>query len=170
METPAMKFYQLHAIQSLPISAPEAWAFLSDPENLKRITPQHMGFTILNTINKPMYPGQIIQYRISPFPFVNTRWVTEITHVRDGEYFVDEQRFGPYKLWHHKHFIKVIKGGVALEDLVDFKLPFGVFGRIAYRLFIRKQLFNIFKFREQKLTQLFGSLEQASQKLTFNTI
>jgi ligand-binding SRPBCC domain-containing protein len=148
----------------------EAWDFLSDPENLKTITPEHMGFTILHPINKPMYPGQIIQYRVSPFPFLKMRWVTEITHVKEGEYFVDEQRFGPYKLWHHKHFIQVVKGGVSMEDIVDFKLPFGIFGRIAYELLIRNQLYNIFKFREQKLTQLFGTLEEAPQKLTFRTI
>lgn len=165
-----MKLYQLHSIQSLPIPAAQAWDFLSDPENLKRITPVHMDFTILHPINRPMYPGQIIQYSVSPFPFLKTRWVTEITHVREGKYFVDEQRFGPYKLWHHKHFIHEVEGGVAMEDIVDFKLPFGFFGRIAYELLVRKQLYKIFKFREQKLVQLFGTLEQAPQKLIFRTI
>ena len=110
-----MKLYQLHAKQAIPLTHEEAWNFLSSPSNLKVITPEHMGFQILSGADRPMFPGQIIQYKVSPFPGYTTKWVTEITHVREGEYFVDEQRFGPYALWHHKHFIK------PLAHVVDFK-------------------------------------------------
>ncbi|RIV45974.1 SRPBCC family protein [Flagellimonas pelagia] len=165
-----MKLYQLHAKQALPISKKEAWEFLSNPRNLKTITPKHMGFDILSGANKNMYPGQIIQYRVKPFPFFNTKWVTEITHVRDGDYFVDEQRFGPYALWHHKHFLKEIPGGVEMEDVVDYKIPFGFLGSLAQTLFIKKQLETIFLFRERKLNEIFGKVDENSSTLNFKSI
>ena len=103
-----MKIYTLHTKQNLPISLEKAWSFLSDPKNLKVITPDYMGFEILSGADRPMFPGQIIQYNVTPIAGINTKWVTEITHVKHLEYFVDEQRFGPYSLWHHKHFLKEI--------------------------------------------------------------
>lgn len=151
-----MKLYRLHTFQKLPISRDKAWDFLSDPSNLKEITPEHMGFKILSGADRKMYPGQIIQYIVKPFPWVSVKWVTEITHVEEGVYFVDEQRFGPYALWHHKHFIKEIDGGVEMEDIVDYKLPFGFLGRIMHALVVKKQLQQIFAFRKDKLIQLFG--------------
>ena len=135
-----MKLYQLHAQQSLPISKAVAWEFLSNPENLKVITPEHMGFDILSGAEKCMFPGQIIQYRVKPFPFYSTKWVTEITHIKEGDFFVDEQRFGPYALWHHKHFLNETTEGVEMEDIVDYKIPFGFLGGLAQILFIKKQL------------------------------
>ena len=117
-----MQLYQLNARQYLPMTKQAAWEFLSDPKNLKVITPEHMGFHILAGADRPMFEGQIIQYRVSPFPGFKTKWVSEITSVKEGEYFVDEQRFGPYALWHHKHFIKAIKGGVEMEDIIDYKI------------------------------------------------
>jgi len=107
-----MKLYTLQSVQKLPITPQEAWDFLSDPKNLKTITPDYMGFDILSGADRPMFEGQIIQYVVTPVAGIKTKWVTEITHVKEGEYFVDEQRFGPYALWHHKHFIKPIEGGV----------------------------------------------------------
>ena len=97
-----MKIYTLHTKQNLPISLDEAWAFLSDPKNLKTITPDYMGFKTLSGDDRPMFPGQIIQYIVTPVMGIPMKWVTEITHVVDKKYFVDEQRFGPYALWHHK--------------------------------------------------------------------
>ncbi len=155
-----MKLFQIHTNQKLPISPGEAWAFLSDPHNLKVITPDYMGFKILSGADRPMYAGQIIQYRVSPFPGINTKWVTEITHVTEGEYFVDEQRFGPYALWHHKHFIKEISGGVEMEDIVDYKLPFGWLGRLIHPIFVKPRLKKIFEYRTKKLTELFGNLDE----------
>lgn len=163
-----MKLYQLHAKQALAISKDEAWRFLSNPKNLKVITPDHMGFHILSGTERSMYPGQIIQYRVKPFPGFTTKWVTEITHVKEGNYFVDEQRFGPYALWHHKHFIKQIDGGVEMEDLIDYKLPLGVLGQLAQPLLVRKQLKQIFEYREAKLNELFGPLENYKNYLKIN--
>lgn len=165
-----MKLYQLHSTQVLPISKQEAWNFLSSPKNLKVITPDHMGFHILSGADKPMFSGQIIQYIVKPFPFFNTKWVTEITHVAQGDYFVDEQRFGPYALWHHKHFLKEVEGGVLMEGIIDYKLPFGILGQLAYPIVVKKQLREIFKYREQKLIELFGEVEGRSNTLELKSI
>jgi len=153
-----MKIYQLHSKQQLPISIDAAWGFLSNPKNLKIITPEHMGFDIISGADRPMYVGQIIQYYVKPFPGFKTKWVTEITHVKEKEYFVDEQRFGPYALWHHKHFLKEIDGGVEMEDLIDYKLPLGVLGQMAHPFLVKKQLDVIFNYRKNKLSELFGIL------------
>tara|TARA_R110000744_G_scaffold113644_1_gene212808 strand:+ start:1675 stop:2172 length:498 start_codon:yes stop_codon:yes gene_type:complete len=164
-----MKLYQLHSKQALPISKKEAWDFLSNPSNLKVITPEHMGFHILSGADRPMFPGQIIQYKVSPFPGYTTKWVTEITHVNEGNYFVDEQRFGPYALWHHKHFINEIAGGVEMEDVIDYKIPFGILGQLAHPLIVKKQLVEIFKYREQKLIKLYGTIINVPNELTLKS-
>jgi ligand-binding SRPBCC domain-containing protein len=101
---------------------------------------------------------------------VSTKWVTEITHVKDGGYFVDEQRFGPYALWHHKHFIKEIPGGVEMEDIVDYKLPMGFLGDLAHPIMVKKQLQKIFKYREAKLIELFGKMEKEENYLALRKI
>lgn len=165
-----MALYQLRSKQILPISMEKAWEFLSSPKNLQVITPDHMGFQILSGAERSMYPGQIIQYIVRPFPLVSTRWITEITHVQDGSYFVDEQRFGPYALWHHKHFLKEVEGGVEMEDVIDYKLPFGILGTWGHSLLVKKQLLKIFKYREEKLSALFGTVAQAKNSLEFKTI
>ena len=151
-----MKIYRLHTTQNLPISINEAWNFLSDPVNLKTITPDYMGFEILSGAEKKMFPGQIIQYIVTPILGIPTKWVTEITHVKKGEYFVDEQRFGPYSLWHHKHFLKPIKNGVEMEDIIDYKIPFGLFGQMIHPILVKPKLNEIFKYREIKLVELLG--------------
>ncbi len=125
-----MKIYQLHTTQKLPISLEEAWDFFSNPGNLKTITPDYMGFDILSGAERKMYPGQIIEYIVTPIAGIKTGWVTEITHVKDKAYFVDEQRYGPYSLWHHKHFFEEIPGGVKMDDLLHYKLPFGFLGQM----------------------------------------
>jgi len=163
-----MKLYQLKAKQGLPISREEAWKFLSDPKNLKTITPDHMGFHILSGADRPMFQGQIIQYVVKPFAGYATKWVTEITHVKEGAYFVDEQRFGPYALWHHKHFLYDTEGGVEMEDIIDYKIPFGVLGQLAQPILVKKQLQRIFKYRESKLEELFGNLEGYKNQLDLN--
>lgn len=148
--------YQYTTKQELPITMEEAWVFLSDPKNLKRITPAYMGFDILSGADRSMFPGQIIQYRLTPLLGIPFRWVTEITHVKEGSYFVDEQRFGPYTFWHHKHFIYPTEKGVIMEDIVDYKLPLGLLGRIAHFLFVRFKVKQIFSFREKALEQIFN--------------
>ena len=164
-----MRLYQLHTKQKLPISIDQAWEFLSDPNNLEKITPD-MGFEILSGTDRPMFAGQIIQYIVSPFPGVKTKWVTEITHVKDKEFFVDEQRFGPYALWHHKHFIKEIEGGVEMEDIVDYKLPFGILGRLLHTLVVKNKLKNIFEYREKRLIELFGDFEDQIKVIQMKSI
>ncbi len=154
-----MGVYTIKSTQQLPISIEQAWDFLSSPKNLQKITPAHMGFEIL-TENLPekVYPGMIIQYNVRPVLNIPMRWVTEITHVDHLNFFVDEQRVGPYRIWHHEHHLKVIPGGVEMNDIVTYQPPFGVLGSIANMLFIKGQLKEIFAFREQKLIELFGNM------------
>jgi len=151
-----MKIYTLHKKQKLPISVDEAWSFLSSPSNLKTITPDYMSFDILSGDDRPMFSGQIIQYIVTPVFGIKTKWVTEITHIKEGEYFVDEQRYGPYALWHHKHFIKPIEGGVEMEDIIDYKVPLGWLGQIVHPILVKPKLEEIFNYRKTKLESLFG--------------
>lgn len=164
-----MQLYQLHSRQALPISRDKAWEFLSNPNNLATITPDHMGFNIMAGADRPIFSGQIIQYKVSPFPGYATKWVTEITHMQQGAYFVDEQRFGPYSLWHHKHFINPISNGVEMEDIIDMKLPYGILGQLGYP-FIKNQLEKIFEYRAQKLNELFGEVDGRPNLLSINSI
>lgn len=157
-----MKLYSLHTVQKLPISIEEAWKFFSDPKNLKVITPEYMGFDIISGGDRPMFAGQIIQYIVKPVAGLKTKWVTEITHVNEPFHFVDEQRFGPYSLWHHKHFFREIEGGVEMEDIVDYKLPFGIIGRLVHKPVVRQKLEEIFAFRKKKLLEIFGEYKERS--------
>jgi ligand-binding SRPBCC domain-containing protein len=154
-----MKIYTLHSKQNLPISLEEAWEFLSNPKNLKTITPPYMGFKTLSGDDRDMFAGQIIQYIVTPVFGIPMKWVTEITHVQDKRYFVDEQRFGPYALWHHKHFLKEIPGGVEMEDIVDYKVPMGILGQIVHPFLVAPKLKEIFDFRTKKLIELFGEFK-----------
>ncbi len=115
--------YTLHKKQQLPVTLQEAWDFISNPKNLAVITPPSMGFKTLSGDDRKMFAGQIIHYRVTPLLGVKMEWVTEITHIADKSFFVDEQRYGPYKFWHHKHFLKEINNGVEMEDIVHYKLP-----------------------------------------------
>lgn len=151
-----MKIYTLHRKQKVPITVKEAWKFLSNPENLIKMTPKEMKFTILSKVDRPLYTGQIIQYSVSPFPGVKTKWVSEITHIEEFKYFVDIQLYGPYALWHHKHFVRKIKNGVEIEDIVDYKVPFGFLGRLLHPILVKPQLEKIFAFRQKKMIELFG--------------
>ncbi len=139
--------YTLEVKQILNISLAEAWDFFSSPGNLAKITPQHMDFIITSGTPAKMHPGQIISYKVAPFPKFKTNWVTEITHVSEGRFFVDEQRFGPYRMWHHEHHFEIQEKGVLMTDRVSYKLPFGIFGRIAHALFVKEQLKQIFSYR-----------------------
>ncbi|AOW20384.1 SRPBCC family protein [Urechidicola croceus] len=152
--------YRLSSKQNLPITVDEAWSFLSSPKNLKTITPDYMSFDIISGGEKPMFAGQIIQYIVTPILGIKTNWVTEITHVVDKKYFVDEQRFGPYSLWHHKHFIKKIEGGVEMEDIIDYKIPMGFLGRLMHPILIKPKLTEIFNYRTEKLKELYGSFDE----------
>ena len=151
-----MKIFKLKYSQKLPISLNEAWDFLSSPSNLELITPKSMDFNITDYDKKKAYPGQIIQYTVKPLLGIKINWVTEITQVQDKEFFVDEQRFGPYSFWHHKHFINEIENGVLMEDVIHYKIPLGPIGVLLNFLFINSKLKSIFKYRKQELIKTFG--------------
>ena len=151
-----MKIYTLHKSQKLPITLDEAWNFLSNPKNLKIITPDYMSFDIVSKIDRPLHTGQIIQYIVTPLLGIKTKWVSEITHIEDKKYFVDEQMYGPYSLWHHKHFIKEIEGGVEMEDIIDYKVPLGFLGQLVHPILVKPKLEEIFNYRQKKLLELFG--------------
>ena len=152
-----MMVNKLFYSQKLPISLDDAWDFLSSPNNLKLITPESMNFKIIDWDKKKAYPGQIIQYTVSPVLGIRIKWVTEITQVIRNSYFIDEQRFGPYSFWHHKHFIKEIDNGILMDDVIHYKIPFGLIGKILNKIYVQNKLDKIFKYRENKLNEIFGN-------------
>lgn len=152
-----MKLYKLETVQYVNASIDECWDFFSRPENLQKMTPTDMGFVITDFDGKSMYAGQIIQYIVSPLWGLKLPWVTEITVVKDKSYFIDEQRFGPYSLWHHKHFFEVTDQGVKMTDLVHYGLPLGFLGRIMNTLIVKNKLKKIFDYREKKVNEIFNS-------------
>lgn len=157
-----MGFYQVIRTQKIPASLDLVWDFISAPENLKKITPPGMGFEITSGgNNQKMYEGMIISYRVRPLLNINTTWVTEITHVNPQKYFVDEQRIGPYKMWHHEHKIEQIAGGVLMTDIVSYQPPLGWIGSLANTLIIRKKLQAIFDYRTLALEEIFGKWEKS---------
>ena len=155
-----MKTYLLKSEQAIPISLAEAWDFFSSPLNLQKITPKEMDFVVTSTYNgdKKMYAGMLITYKVSPLFGIKLDWMTEITHVKEGEYFIDEQRFGPYALWHHQHHFKEIKGGVLMTDILNYAIPYGVIGRLTNKLLVKRQVRKIFDYREKAIVELFGVL------------
>jgi ligand-binding SRPBCC domain-containing protein len=152
-----MAAYSFKTVQKIPVPLEKAWSFFSDPANLQAITPANMGFKVISKSHSPVvYAGQIIEYTLKPIPGIQIYWMTEITQVNDKVYFVDEQRFGPYKMWHHQHHFKEIDGGVEMTDIVHYKNPLWIFGKIANSLYVKKKLKEIFEFRHKKVEELFG--------------
>ncbi len=151
-----MTLHTLEQEQTLPITMAEAWDFFSSPANLDEITPDDLGFKITSPLAGKMFDGQIITYRVRIAPLVHVKWVTEIKCVEEGRAFVDEQRFGPYKFWHHRHEFEEVPGGVLMRDKVHYALPFGPIGTIAHALFVRRKLEWIFGFRRELLARRFG--------------
>jgi len=150
------KVYSIKAVQRLPVSLEEAWHFFSSPQNLADITPANLRFNIISKYHgEKMYAGQVIEYKIRPVLNIPLYWMTEITHVEEMKYFVDEQRFGPYAMWHHQHHFKLIEGEVEMTDIVHYKLPLWFLGDIANWLFVKNQLKEIFEYRYKKASQLF---------------
>ena len=148
---------ELYFTQQLPISLNEAWSFFSNPANLKEITPARMGFVVTSRHHgEKMYPGQIIRYIVKPVLGIPLKWCTEITHVEDKKYFIDEQRFGPYAFWHHQHHFTVVEGGVLMEDILNYKVPLGFLGDIVDSLFVKNEVEGIFTYRKKVLTERFG--------------
>ena len=153
-----MSLYKLQKVIDLPIDKKTCWDFFSDPMNLKIITPDYMGFHIIEGAANKMYQGQIISYKVSPILGFKLSWVTEITHVKESEFFVDEQRFGPYKFWHHKHFFSEIPGGMRCVDEIHYLPPLSLVSPILNSLLIKGKLNEIFQYRADKLKSLFGEV------------
>lgn len=153
-----MSVFQFFRSQRIPATLDDVWTFISSPKNLKEITPDDMGFDITTPhLEEGMYPGMIITYRVRPIAGIEMTWVTEITHVREKVYFVDEQRHGPYRMWHHEHWIKPVPNGVLMEDLITYEPPLGWMGNWMNSLFIRKRITAIFDYRKQALEKRFDT-------------
>ena len=151
------KVYQLQKVQFIPAKIEKVWEFFSSPENLKDITPKHLGFKVLSISHgDKMYAGQIIEYTVKPLLGIPLYWMTEITHVELLNYFIDEQRFGPYSFWHHQHHFKEVDGGVEMTDTVHYKVPFWFIGDIANSLIVKSQLGKIFDYRTEVADKIFG--------------
>ena len=150
--------HQIRKEQFLNASMEDVWSFVTSPDNLKKITPEYMNFVIKSkNMTKKIYPGMIICYKVSPILKIPTSWVTEITHVKRNEFFVDEQRVGPYKIWHHEHLFRQEKSGVMMTDIISYKLPFGIIGQVVNYLFINNKINHIFNYRFQKMNEIFNT-------------
>ena len=159
-----MSVHQLKTVQRIPVSLDEAWDFFSHPKNLAIMTPEHLNLKFTNELfGDEMYPGQVMTYNVKPVLGIPLFWMTEITHVRPKQFFVDEQRFGPYSLWHHQHHFRPIEGGVEMTDLIHYKVPGWFVGDIANKLFISRQLEGIFNFRYKKVEELFGKWQAVKE-------
>lgn len=150
-----MRIKSLKTHQILPLTMAEAWDFFSSPRNLNEITPNDMTFVITSNVPEKMYEGLMITYKVSPFLKIPMNWVTEITHIREPFYFVDEQRIGPYRMWHHEHHFREVPGGVEMTDILHYNVGMGFIGWLASWLFVDRKVKSIFAFREQKLKEMF---------------
>jgi ligand-binding SRPBCC domain-containing protein len=164
-----MAVHSLKAVQKIPADLPTVWSFFSNPANLKKITPAYMRFNVISQYNSDtIYAGQIIEYTVRPFLGIALYWMTEITQVKDNQYFIDEQRYGPYSMWHHQHHFRIIENGIEMTDIVHYKMPLWFLGDAANALFVRKQLRNIFSFRYQKTIAFLGEFPNDKQELQFH--
>ncbi|GGI27249.1 SRPBCC family protein [Pedobacter mendelii] len=155
-----MKTYRLEFSQKIPVSLDTAWDFFSSPLNLSEITPKDMTFDVTSPIQKDtkMYTGMIITYKVSPLLGIKLNWMTEITHVKDKEYFIDEQRFGPFAFWHHNHHFEAVEGGVLMHDILHYAIGWGPIGSIANAIVVNNKINGIFNFRYKKVEELFGKI------------
>jgi ligand-binding SRPBCC domain-containing protein len=165
-----MATYSLKTIQTIPVNIDKAWEFFTSPDNLQTITPPQMSFRIISKHHgHKMYAGQLIEYEVKPVLGIPVYWMTEITQVKEKQYFIDEQRFGPYQLWHHQHHFKEINGGVEMIDIVHYRNPLGFLGDIANSLFVQKQLKRIFEYRFTKVEEVFGKSTTPQQNIILFT-
>lgn len=141
--------------QFLPISLDEAWQFFATPKNLNEVTPDDMVFEIVSELPDTMYAGLLINYRLKPLLNIPINWCTEITHIKEKVYFVDEQRKGPYSIWHHEHHFKAVAGGVLMTDILHYDIGKSIFGWIAGKMFVNKKVKSIFAYRFKMLESYF---------------
>ena len=152
-----MRLHRASAEQFLPVPIEEAWEFFSNPANLQRITPPWLNLKPTSSTPAAMHPGMIVTYAVAPFPGIRVNWVTEITHVVPGELFVDEQRAGPYRFWHHQHHFRPAPGGTLMADVVHYALPFGLLGDALGGRVVSRRVRGIFAYRHEVLLRLFDS-------------
>ena len=147
----------LQSSQILRTSLERAWDFFSDPRNLARITPPELDFTVLTDLPERIHPGMMIEYRVRPLLGLPVRWLTEITHVEPGKFFVDEQRIGPYRIWHHEHHFRQIDASrIEVTDRITYVLPLSPLGDLVHPFLVRPQLRKIFAYREKAVNALFA--------------
>lgn len=152
------KFYNFESKQLLKCSMDEAWDFFATPRNLENITPDDFHINITSKpLPEKMFKGQIITYKMQPMPGLNLNWMTEITQIEEKKYFIDEQRSGPYKIWHHEHWFEEVDGGVMMTDKVVYVLPLGILGRIANSLKVGRQIRHIFEHRRIAIDKYFNN-------------
>lgn len=148
--------YQLIKKQVIDSDMTTCWNFFSSPANLQTITPDYMGFKIISNLPEKMYEGMMIEYKVSPLLGIPLTWVTEIKTVKEGVFFVDEQRQGPYKMWHHEHHFEEVEGGVLMTDIVSYILPLGLIGKLFSPILVEPKLQGIFDYRYEKVEELFN--------------
>jgi ligand-binding SRPBCC domain-containing protein len=151
--------FVLERTQDLPIPVEKAWDFFSSPKNLQVITPSYLGFQIKTQLPEKMYEGLFIGYTVKPLLGIPLEWVTEITHIKENVFFVDEQRIGPYSIWHHEHHFEAIEGGVRMLDRVSYQIPLGFLGKLAHPILVEPKLKEIFNYRWNKVEELFGKFK-----------
>lgn len=149
--------YQLKRTQFVNADIKTCWDFFSSPKNLKVITPPYMGFEVKTEVPEKMYEGLMIAYTVRPLLGIPMSWVTEIKTVKENQFFVDEQRQGPYTIWHHEHHFKEVEGGVEMTDIVSYVLPLGVLGKLMHPIMVKSKLEEIFAYRFQKVEEIFNS-------------
>lgn len=158
--------YTLHRQQVIPAPSERVWDYFATPRNLNEMTPPDMAFEFIQGGDEPMYPGQVIAYKVAILPGVRVRWLTQITHVEPGRRFIDEQRLGPYRLWIHEHRFEPLPNGVNMTDHLTYALPFGPLGDLTHALYIRRRLEQIFDYRREKVNALFDNPSQILNTIT----
>ena len=161
--------YTLRSTQKISGSLAQTWAFFSNPNNLFDITPPQLNLIVTSEIAHEAYPGQLITYTVKPLLGIPLNWETEITEVDHEKKFTDNQRKGPYNLWHHQHFFTAIPGGVEMTDFVYYRLPLGLLGNMAHSVFVKAKLKEIFSYRFNKINALFGAWPGAELVLQFGS-
>lgn len=151
-----MKINRFQREQVIPSTIEKAWEFFSNPRNLSLITPPEMNFVITNKIPEKIYPGLIITYKVSPLPLLRVDWMTQIVHAVENQYFIDEQRIGPYKLWYHIHQFEEVQNGILIRDIVYYVIPFGIVGNTLAGHLVKKKLEYIFDYRKDQISKIFA--------------
>jgi ligand-binding SRPBCC domain-containing protein len=151
----------IHTIQRTQIvRSPlrDCWLFFSNPQNLARLTPPALDFQVLSDVPEEIYPGLMIQYRVRPLFGLPLIWLTEISHVEPERSFVDEQRLGPYRLWHHEHHFRGLdEYHTEMRDRVHYILPFAPFSEFMHPWLVKPKLEQIFDYRERETQQIFNA-------------